>query len=609
MFRFYIVITALFIASSAWAQDVMKDTSPLSNDKVNIVHKKFGIAMHGTPKYDENDTHIDYANPEAPKGGHITHAAIGTFDTLNPYSIRGKAAQGLNLVYDRLMARVWDEPFTMYPLIAQSYEMPEDRSEITFHLNPKARFHDGTRITADDVLFSFQTLKTEGRPNMRSVYRLVATAEKTGNNGVRFVFKDGYDEETALIIAMMPVLSKDWWAGRTFDATTLDIPNLNGPYTVESFDTGRSITYKRVEDYWAKDLLPNVGHYNFDRVTYDYYRDDTIAFEAFKAGETDIRRETDIAKWAGAYDFPALGSGEVIKEAIPHQRPEKAKGLIFNTRRAPFNDPKIREALSLLFDFDWANKNLFYGEYKRIKSFYPNSELAATGHPNDLELSILEPYREEIPAAVFGPAFEPANASSQQELRTNMRRASALLKESGWSVIDGKQMKDGQPLAFEILLSAPEDEKLALHFKRSLDKLGINVNIRVLDAAAYRGRMNNYDFDMTLYYWLSSLSPGTEQILYYGCQAANEPARWNFPGICNPAIDAIAAAVAQAKSRESLVAHIRALDRILMWERYMIPLYYSGSDYFSYKNNVKHPENTPIYGAVLETWWMDQEGE
>lgn len=561
--------------------------------------------MHGAPKYGADAPHLDYVNPDAPKGGRLKQAAIGTFDTLNPYSIKGKAAQGLNLVYDRLMARVWDEPFSMYPLIAESYEMPDDRSEITFHLNPKARFHDGSAITADDVLFSFETLKNEGRPNMRAVYRLVTTAEKTGENSVRFVFGEGRDQETPLILAMMPVLSKAWWAGRSFDSTTLQVPNLNGPYTIETVDPGRSITYRRVADYWAKDLLANAGHYNFDRITYDYYRDDTVAFEGFKAGETDIRRESDIGKWSGAYDFPAIKSGSVIKLAMPHQRPEKTRGLIFNTRRAPFDDPKVREALSLLLDFDWANKNLYYGAYKRITSFYPNSELAANGMPSAEEVTLLEPFRAAIPADVFGAAYTPPRTATPQDIRANMRQASALLKEAGWSVKNGVQTKNGKAFAFEILLSAPEDEKIALHFKRALEKLGIKANIRVLDAAAYRGRMNTYDFDMTLYYWLSTLSPGTEQILYYGCKAADEPARWNFPGICNPAIDALAAAVPNARSRESLVAHIHALDRILMAQRYMIPLYYSDADYFAFKKTIHHPEKTPIYGAVLETWWME----
>lgn len=532
--------------------------------------------MHGKPKYDESATHLDYANPDAPKNGAITMAAIGTFDTLNPYSIKGKAAKGLNLVYDRLMARVWDEPFTMYPLIAERVEVPEDRSAITVHINPKARFHDGTPVTADDVIFSFETLKTGGRPNMRQIYKLVETVEKRGERSVHFAFGEGYDQETVMIIAMMPVLSRAWWKDREFDSTTLDTPNLNGPYRIAAVDPGRSITYERVPDYWAKDLLTNVGHHNIERITYEYYRDDNVAFEAFKSGDIDLRREFDAGKWASAYDFPALGDGRVMKENIPHSRPEKALGFIFNTRRAPFDDIRVRKAFDLLFDFDWANKNLFHGQYKRIDSYFPNSTLAAPR-----------------------PAEEAASP------RARMRMADELLKESGWLVENGKRVKDGTPLEFEILLGAPEHEKTALHFKRSLEKMGITPRIRVLDTAAYRGRLNEYDFDMTLYFWLNSLSPGTEQNLYWTCEAANQPARWNFPGICDPQIDALAAGIAQAGTREELVSKVHKLDQALLDGHYMVPLYYSGVDYVAYWKPVRRPETTPLYGMVLETWWID----
>lgn len=583
----------------------VSDSSNLSEASKQGQSKSFGIAMHGTPKYTQQSAHLDYVNPDAPKGGAIKQATIGTFDTLNPYSIKGKAAQGLNLVYDRLMARIWDEPFSMYPLIAESYEMPDDRSSITFHINAKARFHDGSPITAEDVLFSFETLKAEGRPNMRNVYKLVSEAKIIDPLSIKFSFGEGYDKETALILAMMPVLSKNWWSGRIFDSTTLDIPNLNGPYTISAVDPGRSITFTLKPDYWAKDLLANKGSYNFQRITYDYFRDDTVAFESFKSGNTDIRREFDIGKWSAGYDFPALSQGRVIKDAIAHQRPERVTSFIFNTRRAPFDDWRVREALNLLFDFDWANKNLYYGQYQRITSFFPNSELAARGEPSEGELEILEPWRGKVPDSVFSEAYQPASSKTPTEIRNNMRKADMLLRSAGWNVTNGKRMKNGHPFAFEILLGAAEEEKLALHFKRSLEKMGIAARIRVLDAAAYRGRMNDYDFDMTLYYWLSSLSPGTEQILYWGCAAAKEQARWNYPGICNPAIDAIASQVAHTGERESLVNHMHALDRILTAGRYTVPLYYSGRDYFAYNARIKRPETTPIYGAVLETWWME----
>lgn len=538
----------------------------------------FGLAMHGEPKYSAQDTHLDYANPDAPKGGRLVMSAVGTFDTINPYSIKGKAAKGLNLVYDRLMQRVWDEPFTMYPLIAERIDVSDDRSSMSIHVNPKARFHDGTPITADDVIFSFETLKTDGRPNMRQIYKLVETVEKKDEYTINMKFGDGYDQETAMIIAMMPVISKSYWDGKVFDQTTLKEPLLNGPYKIKEIDPGRRIVYERVKDYWAKDLLPHIGHYNFDEVVYDYYRDDGVALEAFKSGDVNLRREYDAGKWHSNYNFPAAKKGEVTLESLPHGRPEKVHSFIFNTRRAPFDDLRVRKALSLLLDFDWINKNLFHNSYKQIDSFFPNSELAA-------------PLAEDTP----------------KNKRAKMRAADKLLKDAGWVVKDGVRVKDGQPFEFEIILSAPEEEKIALHFKKALERMGIKPRIRVLDSAAYIGRLNEYNFDMTLYFWLSSLSPGTEQPLYWSCKAANEPARWNFAGICDEDIDALASSVASAKTRTALVDTIHKLDQKLLAGHYMIPLYYSGEDYVAYWNKIRRPENTPLYGMVVETWWMDQD--
>lgn len=572
------------------------------NETAPILGPGFGLAMHGSPKYGPEATHLDYANPDAPKGGTIRMAGIGTFDTLNPFSIKGRAAEGLSLVYDRLMMRVWDEPFTMYPLIAESVDVPDDRTSITFHLNPKARFQDGSPVTADDVLFSFETLKKEGRPNMRRVYGLAVSAEKTDERSVKFTLGEGRDRETVMIFAMMPVLSKAYWEKRVFDSATLDVPLLNGPYKIASVDPGRRIVYERNPDYWAKDLFFNRGHFNADKIIYDYYRDDTVAFEAFKGGDLDLRREYDAGKWASAYDFPAVKDGRVVQDAIPHGRPEKTKGFIFNTRRAPFDDIRVRQALNLLFDFDWANKNLFHGQYKRITSYFPNSELAASGRPDEKQLELLNPWKGKISEAAFGPAWTPP----APDRRKNMMEADRLLKEAGWVVSDGKRMKDGKPFTFEILLSAPEDEKVALNFKSALAKMGIAANIRVLDNANYISRIQNYDYDMTLYYWLSTLSPGTEQILYWGCKAAKEPARWNYAGVCDPAVDALATSIPEARDRETLVATVRALDRVLMAGFYMIPLYYAGQDYTAHVSSLKSPEKTALYGMVLETWWVQK---
>lgn len=567
----------------------------------------YGLAMHGAPKYGPDFTHLDYANPDAAKGGVLKQAASGTFDTLNPYALKGQAAKGLNLVYDRLMGRVWDEPFTLYPLIAEKVDIPDDRSSVTFTINQSARFNDGSPITADDVLFSFETLKEKGRPNMRRIYKLVRKAEKLDSHTVHFEFGEGYDRETVMILAIMPVLSKAWWENRNFDETILDIPVSNGPYSIALVDPGRRIIYERNPDYWAKDLPINVGHYNFEQVIYDYYRDDSVAFEAFKAGDLNLRREWDGAKWASAYDFPSVKNGDIFTSAIRHQRPEKVKSLIFNTRREPFNDRIVRKALVHALDFSWINQNLLHGQYQQVDSYFPNSTLAARGLPSKAEMDILGPWRGTFSNDVFGPAWEKPDSSDRRAVRANLRLADQLLRKAGWVVQGGTRVKKDDPsqrFTFEILLSAAEEEKIALSFKQQLQKLGIDVRIRVLDSAAFTGRLTNYDYDMVLYHWQNSLSPGTEQMLYWSCNAAKTPSQWNFSGICSPAVDKISSEIANAKDRISLVQHVHALDRILMHGYYMIPLHFTGQDFFAHSADILRPERTPLYGAVTETWWM-----
>ncbi len=535
------------------------------------------LPMHGTSNYNCESVELSYAKPDAPKGGAMKTAAIGTFDTLNPYSLKGTAPQGMSLVYDRLMQRIWDEPFTMAPLIAQGYEMPEDRSSITFTLNPAAKFHDGTPITAEDVAFSFETLKNHGRPNMRRVYQLVTNVDIPNPQTISFTFGEGYDRETALILAMMPVLSKTYWQDKDFDATTMDanIP-LNGPYRIKSFDQGRYITYERVADYWAKDLFANKGQFNFDDITYEYYRDDGVAFEAFASGRLDLRREMDITKWQKSYNIPAVQSGNIITESLPHQRPEPTSGFIFNTRRGPFDDVTVRQALSLLLDRHSLNKILFNNEKKFITSYFPNSEF-------EINPEIIEPYN----------------------LRQSMRDAGELLKQAGWTIENGAQVKNGKKLSFEVLVQTAEDEKLALHYAQTLKRLGIEMRIRTADAADFIRRLQNYDYDMVLHYWRTTLSPGTEQVIYWGCDAANQPGRFNYPGICTPEIDALSYKVAQTTSRAELVEIMQALDKELLKGYYIVPLFYIGKDYMAYKRELGHPETTPLYGTVLETWWMN----
>ncbi len=537
--------------------------------------------MHGS-KYTAESDHLSYVNPDAPKGGTIKEAAIGSFDTLNPYNIKGKPAQGLELVTDRLMARVWDEPFTLVPQVAQSVDVADDRSSATFNLDPRARFHDGSAMTADDVLFSFETLKTFGRPNMRRIYQL-ATPEIISPQQIKFTFGEGYDRETIMIFAMMPILSKTYWSDKNFDQTTLTAPLNSGPYKIAKVDPGRQIIFERVPDYWGKDLLIARGQYNFDRVIYDYFRDDSVAFEAFKAGALSLRREWDAGLWHSGYSFPALTQGRIKKEELHHGRPDRVRGFIMNTRRAPFNDIKVREAMALLFDFEWANHNLYHDQYKRIESFYPNTDLAAVGD---------DTYKA------------PVNATPVQK-RENMKRANALLKEAGWIVKDGKRVnaQTGRPFSFEMLADDPSQEKLALSFINALKKMGIQARVRVLDTANFRARLNDYDFDMTVYFWLSTLSPGTEQYLYWSCESKDIKGRWNYAGICDPKVDTLSKSIANAQTRTNLQDHTRALDRLLTGGHYFVPLYYSDKDFVAYDAKIRHPDTIPLYGMVMESWW------
>ncbi|MCK5374023.1 MAG: ABC transporter substrate-binding protein [Alphaproteobacteria bacterium] len=564
------------------------------------------LAMHGESQYNENSIHLSYTNPDAPKGGALKIASIGTFDTLNPYSLKGQSAQNIGLIYDRLMRRVWDEPFTMVPLIAQNVDVPNNRSSITFHLNPAARFHDNSPVTANDVLFSFETLKEHGRPNMRRIYRLVDKAEILDNHTILFTLGKTYDRETIMILALMPVLSESWWKERDFDATLLEPPLTNGPYRVKELDPGHAITYERVDNYWAKDLLANKGSYNFDTITYNYFRDDTIALEAFKKGDLDLRREWDVSKWQSAYNDM---SKDMLRQSIQHQRPERTHGFIFNLRKKPFDDINVRKALCLAFDEDWISKNLFHGEFKRVMSFFPNSALAAVGTPNEEETVHLNKWREQIPEEVFEPVFKLFHPTGikKQTMRDKLRKADKLLKTSGWIIENGKRVNNEtkEPMHFEILLSSVQEEKIALTYKRTLKRLGIDIDIRIADSATFQKRKNVYEYDILTHYWQNSLSPGTEQMLYWSCDAAKKTAGFNYAGICSKAVDYYAAKIANAKSYDELTLYAHLIDRIGLSEYIFVPFFYKGVDYIAHRKTLHHPENTPIYGTVLESWWRE----
>lgn len=524
-----------------------------------------GLAMHGDPKYNRDFSHLSYTEPSATKGGTLKQCALGTFDTLNDNTIKGKPAEGLYLINDPLMRRVWDEPFTLYGVIAKEAITPADRSSIMFILNPDAIFHDGSRITTADVAFSFETLKEKGKPNTRNVYKLVDTVEIIDDYTIRFNFNGNHDRETPLILAMMPVLPKAYWKNREFDATTLDIPLGNGPYKIASLNPGKEIIYEKVPDYWAKDLGVNKGHYNFDRMAFDYYRDVQVAREAFKSRECDVMREFNPAQWQAAYS-PDEG---YIMESLPHARPEKAAGFIFNTRRTPFHDVRVRQALTIAFDFDWVNSALLRGEGKPITSTFPNSSLAAS------------------------------TQYTAMEKRDRLRRADDLLNAAGYVLNDGKRF------AFTLLLNNPAEEKIALAYARDLKRLGITMTIRTLDTAQFYGALNDYDYDMVSWRWVNSLSPGTEQAIYWGCAAAKTIGSRNYAGLCDPDIDAAITALTKSTTYDQLTARTQHLDRLIMAQYPFIPLYYMGVDNVAYWPWIHHPKTQSLYGMVLETWWRE----
>lgn len=560
------------------------------------------LAMHGEPKYPPDFTNLEYVNPDAPKGGTLRLARTGSFDSLNNHIITGTAAEGLAMLNDQLMQRVWDEPFTLYGLVVETAEVPEDRSWVTYHLRPQARFHDGTPITAADVKFSYEVFLKHGHPVRRRVYSLVSHVTIIDDRTIRFDFGPGFDPETVMILSLMHVLPRHYWEKNDITKTTLTPPLGSGPYKIASVDPGRRITYERVKDYWAKDLAVNRGHYNLDTITYSYFRDDDIALQAFKAGEYDVRREYDVAKWNTAYDFRAVDEGRVLKEEIAHGRPEWLRALVFNTRRKTFADIRVREALDQMFNHEWLNNTLYGGAMKRIDSVFANSELAARDKPAGEELEMLESLREQLSPRIFGEAYKPPAG----EMRNRQRRALNLLREAGWTYKDQKLVDgQGRPMRFEILNGSKADEKIALEFARTLRRIGIDVSVRTVDSAQFAGRLDSFDYDMVMFRWINSLSPGNEQMNYWGSAAAEQKGSRNYAGVRDPAVDALADSIARTRSRAGLVTRARALDRVLMHGHYMIPLFYPGADMVARSAEVKRPDTTPVYGVVLESWWRE----
>jgi microcin C transport system substrate-binding protein len=567
---------------------------------------RHGLSMYGDLKYGPGFAHFEYVDPRAPKGGAVTLSALGTYDSLNPFILKGVPAAGLGQTFDTLLVGSADEALAEYGLVAESVETPADRSWVAFTLRPQARFHDGSPITVEDVIWTFQTLRAQGHPFYRSYYAAVAGVEPAGPRRVRFTFRGGTNRELPLIVGQMPVLPRAWWAGRDFRKTTLAPLLGSGPYRVEALDPGRSITYRRVPDYWAATLPVNVGRFNFDVIRYDYYRDGTVALEAFKGGAYDFRSENVSKHWATAYDVPAVRDGRIRLEEIPHQIPTGMQGFVYNTRREVFRDRRVRQALAHAFDFEWTNTHLFHGAYTRSASYFSNSELAARGRPDEAQRAVLAPYRDRVPPEVFGEAYRPPS-TGPGGVRPNLVTALRLLAEAGWVVRDLRLVHaaTSRPMAFEILIDETTWERIALPFVQTLQRLGVQARIRTVDSAQYEYRLKHFDFDLTVALFPQSLSPGNEQADYWGSEAAATPGSRNLAGISDPVVDELIAGLIAAPDRAALLARTRALDRVLLWGHYVIPHWHIPAFRVAYWDRFGRPATSPRYELGLDTWWID----
>jgi peptide/nickel transport system substrate-binding protein len=575
--------------------------------------ESYAIAMHGAPALPADFTHMPYANPDAPKGGRLVQGILGTFDSLNPMTVRGIAVQPIvgaqqmrGLVVESLMARGNDEAFTLYGLLASSVETDDARSYVTFHLNPLARFSDGQPVKADDVLFSWELLRDHGRPNHRQYYAKVAKAWAIDPLTVRFDFGGANDRELPLILGLMPILPRHATDVATFEQTAMTAPTGSGPYRVNAVRPGASVTLTRNPDYWGRDLPVNRGLWNFDEIRLDYYREANGAFEAFKRGLYDFRVENEPLRWHDGYDFPAARSGEVIREAIKIGTPQPSEYLVFNTRRPMFADIRVRQALTLLFDFEWINRNYFFGLYARSAGFFAGSELSAYGRvADDRERELLKPFASDIPVDILDGSYRLPVSDGSGRDRATLRSALTLLSQAGYD-LDGtvlRQRATKTPFSFEILVTTRDQERIALAYLRDLKRAGIEATVRAVDAVQFEQRRLGYDFDMIQNRWDQSLSPGNEQWFYWGSRAADSQGTRNYMGAKDPAIDAMIASMLEAREHPAFVSAVRALDRTLMAGFYAIPLFNLREQWIARWNRIERPRATALTGYLPETWW------
>lgn len=569
------------------------------------------ISMYGDLKYPPGFAHFDWVNPDAPKGGTFVQSATGSFDSFNPFILRGEPAGGVGLVFETLTVQSLDEPFSEYGLLAGTIAVPEDRSWVQYELRPEARWHDGKPVTPADVVWSFETLVAKGHPRYRAYYANVASVEAVGERGVRFTFDTtGVNRELPLITGQLAVLPRHWYEERDFATPDLVPPVGSGPYRIASFDAGRSVELERVKAWWGADLPVNRGRYNYDTIRVEYYRDLDVSLEAFKAGRFDIRFENSAKRWATGYTGPAVEQGLIRTEKLPIPPPARMQGYIFNLRRPIFQDRRVRQAIGLAFDFEWSNKALMYGQYERIRSyFHGEPPLMARGLPEGAELALLEPFREQLPPELFTDIYEPPKTDGSGNNRENLRHALRLLREAGWQVEDGvlTETATGRKMQFELLMSSPADERLALPFAQNLERLGIKVQPRTVDPASYQNRMDSFDFDVTTDLWGQSGSPGNEQRSFWGSEAASVPGSQNTMGIADPVIDALIENVIRAPDRPALEAACRALDRVLLWGFYLVPHFTTDGYRIAYWDKFGWPEIMPTEAPDLFAWWIDPE--
>jgi microcin C transport system substrate-binding protein len=575
---------------------------------------RHGLSLFGSLKYDADFPHFDYVNPDAPKGGQMRRATIGGFDTLNQFNIKGRPDAFLSLIYDTLLESTEDEASSSYGLLSEAVKHPDDYSSVTYKLRSEARWHDGKPVTAEDVIWTLEALK-KNSPFWNKYYQHVERAEETAPREITFFFDQTGNRELPLIVGQMPILPKHYWTGtnangelRDISTTTLEPPLGSGPYRIAEVKPGRSVRYERVEDYWGRDLPVNVGRHNFDAMQLEYFRDVSVLFEAFKGDQYDLRFENSAKRWATGYDFAAVTRGDVVRETASPERVSGMQAFVFNTRLEKFADSRVRQAFNYAFNFQWLNENVFYNQYKRTESFFQNSELQATGLPSEAELALLEPLRDKIPPEVFTTEYRAPVGGNQRAQRTNLRTARALLAEAGWTIQDGVlKNASGEQMTLEFLLVSPDFERIVGPYLQELKKLGVEGTIRVVDTAQYQNRIRDFDFEVITDSFGQSLSPGNEQLNYWSTAAADRVGSDNTIGIRDEAVDALVNAIIFAEDRPSLVAATQALDRVLLWNHFVVPQFYSPDVRLAYWNRYGHPPEPPRYGIGATTWWWDAE--